>query len=106
MARLASLCRQLLISLCYLVLLQAAKPFKSPTTSFFAVFTNLSLCLTLLAALIVIVIDVDFHRAQETLAGSALLHASELFGFKEAFPLTFIILCVNFVRAAGFNRRK
>ena len=53
----------LLVSICYLVLLHAARPFHRASTSFVAILTNLSLCCTLLAALLVKVIDVDFKQA-------------------------------------------
>ena len=50
---LARLVAALLLSTGYLALVQVAQPFEDPTTAFVSVFSNLSLCCTLLAALLV-----------------------------------------------------
>ena len=83
----------LLLSISFLVLIQAAQPFKRLSTTFFSVCANLALCFTLLAAMLVkLVKDLDqdaelwSHEAMDRL----------YFGFESAFPLTVIILLFNF----------
>ena len=90
----------LLLSICYLTILMAARPYKRLSTAFVAIFTNLSLCLTLLAALLVKVIDQDFASLADDDVRSGVasfgVSKSTYFGFNSAFPLTVIILIVNF----------
>ena len=66
---LARLVAALLLSTGYLALVQAAQPFEDPTTAFVSVFSNLSLCCTLLAALLVKLFDVLPTATQLTLFG-------------------------------------
>lgn len=81
----------LLICFCHLVLLPAARPFHSSSTAFVAVFTSVSLCCTLFAALLVKIVDVDYTNFSGEEVGR-----TAHFGFNRAFPLTMLILSINF----------
>ena len=81
----------LLLSICYLVLLPAASPFRSSSTHFVATVTSVSLCCTYFAALLVKVIDSDSVETSND--GTVRAH---FFGFDSAFPITLIILAFNF----------
>ena len=77
-------------SICYLVLLMTAQPFRQRSTAFMAVATQLSLVLTLMSAMLV-----KFVGAVHKAAGS-IVSTSSILGFSDAFPLTVTILCINF----------
>ena len=77
----------LLLSISHLTLLLSTRPYKRPSTHVVATACSFSLCCTLLAALLVKVIDVDIDSS---------LKIAALYGFKDAFPLTVIILIFNF----------
>ena len=75
----------LLITIGHLVLLQQAAPYKQRFTAHFAVATSLTLtCTLLMAALIKMYDELPASRLEQTL------------GFRDAFPLTVIILIFNF----------
>ena len=80
----------LLLNLGYTACLQAAQPFAQTSTFYIAVATNVTLCWTLLAALLVKV-----H------ASMGVEHAALLFGAGDAFYLTVVILVANFGVLAG-----
>jgi hypothetical protein len=79
------------VSICYLVLLTTAQPFRQRSTAFVAVATQLSLVLTLFSALLVKSIKA-VHEAD----GDSGTSTSRILGFESAFPLTVAILVANF----------
>jgi uncharacterized integral membrane protein len=81
----------LLASISYLVLLGVARPLKQRSTSFLNIVLNLSLCFAYVAALLIKVIDFA-----DSLAGSDKQQATRFFGWTSPYPLTVVILCLNF----------
>eukprot|EP00966_Prymnesium_polylepis_P177743 4116115-Prymnesium_polylepis.1 len=78
------------LSVCYLVLLLVAKPYAQRSTAFVAVATQLTLTLTLVAALVVKLVDAV--RAAVDVSGAS---TSDILGFDSAFPLTIGMLAAN-----------
>lgn len=74
----------LVLSIGYLVLMLAARPYRQPSNTYVATATNLTLCSTLLAALLVKV-----HAAM------GVTEADRLFGVRDAAMLTSLIVGAN-----------
>ena len=81
-----------LLSNCYLVLLLIAQPYRHRSTMFVAVGVQLSLALTLFAALLVRVVGA-VNTATDYSADAS---SSQVLGFDNAFPLTVCMLVANF----------
>ena len=76
----------LLLSIGYLALLGVADPHKDRSTGFLNIGLQLSLCFFLTAAMLLKVMPLV----------SSVAERSSLFGWSSAFPLTVVILCLNF----------
>ena len=83
----------LLLSIGYLALLGVAQPYKRRSTGFLNIGLQLSLCFFLTAAMLIkvmpLVISIDPLVSSDA-------KRSSVFGWSSAFPLTVVILCLNF----------